>query len=187
MLTRPVSTPLAIRRGLASGLGATRLSISTSIGRVPSRRQTVTTPGRYFLLPPGEEERGRVLDLDHPAVRHLEDPDLVRRPEAVLEGPQDPEALEPITLELEHRVDHVLQDARSRDGPLLRHVPHEDHRYALALGEPHEPRRALANLPDSARRPRELGRVERLDRIHYHSPRPLLENGRLDNVHVRLG
>src|SRR5918997_572281 len=45
MLTLPVSTPLATRRGLASGLGATRLSISTSIGRVPSRRQTVTTPG----------------------------------------------------------------------------------------------------------------------------------------------
>src|SRR5215218_6665874 len=142
---------------------------------------------RHLFLPLREEERGRVLDLDHPASRHLEDPDLVRRPETVLERPQNPEALEPVSLELEHRVDHVLEDARTRYRALFRNMSYKNDRYALAFGDSHEPRRALANLPDSAGRPRELGRVERLDRIHHNGPRPLFEDRRLYDVHVRLG
>src|SRR3712207_8450281 len=34
---------------------------------------------RHVLLPLTEKERRRVLDLDHPLPRHLEDPDLVGR------------------------------------------------------------------------------------------------------------
>ena len=68
-----------------------------------------------------------------PACGHLEDSELVRRPEAVLHRAQDAMRVVPVALELEHAVDEVLEHARARDGAVLGHVPDEDGRDARLL------------------------------------------------------
>ena len=50
-----------------------------------------------------------------PRVGHLEDADLVGRAEAVLDRAQDAELVAALALEIEHRIDHVLEHARAGD------------------------------------------------------------------------
>ena len=57
----------------------------------------------------GEEQGRRVRYLGETAVAHLEHADLVGRPEAVLDRAQDAELVAALALEVEHRVDHVLE------------------------------------------------------------------------------
>ena len=66
-----------------------------------------------------EEQLGRVGDLAQALVRHLEDADLVGRAEAVLDRAQDAEVMAAFALEIEHGVDHVLDDARAGDLAVL--------------------------------------------------------------------
>ena len=70
-----------------------------------------------------------------------------------------------VALEVEHRVDDVLQHARAGDRALLRHVADEDDDDAALLGEPRELRRAFADLRDAARRGGQRLGVHRLDRV----------------------
>ena len=51
-----------------------------------------------------------------------------------------------VAFELQHAVDEVLEDARPRDGPVLRDVADEDGRDARFLRHAQEPRRRLAHL-----------------------------------------
>ena len=97
-----------------------------------------------------EKDLRRIGDLAQPRLRHLENADLVRGSEAVLRGAEDPKGMEPLALEVQHRVDDVLENARASDGTLLRHVSHEKDRDVLPLRELEQPRRALAELGDAA-------------------------------------
>ena len=83
----------------------------------------------------GEEERRGVRDLGEAGAGHLEDADLVGRAEAVLDRAQDAELVAALALEVEHGVDHVLDDARAGDLAVLGDVADEDDRGAAALGE----------------------------------------------------
>ena len=77
------SRPLAVRRGGRTRAGATSAWTSTSSGRLPSSVGATTLPGRRLVVV-GEERPRRVGDLGEAALAHLEDADLLRRPEAVL-------------------------------------------------------------------------------------------------------
>src|SRR6266851_4493850 len=81
----------------------------------------------------GEEESGGVRHLGEPGIGHLEDADLVRRPEAVLDRAQDAKLVAALALEIEHGVDHVLEHARSGDDALLGDVADEDDGEAAPL------------------------------------------------------
>src|SRR6185369_6545952 len=80
-----------------------------------------------------EEHLRRVHDLSEAALPHLEHADFVRRTEPVLRTAKDPERMEPFALEIEDRVDDVLEDARTCDIALLGHVTDEEDRNVVAL------------------------------------------------------
>ena len=75
-----------------------------------------------------------------PFARHLEDADVVRRAEAVLQRAQRPVRALALALELQHAVDEVLEHARAGERALLRDVPDEQDRGARALGDLGDPR-----------------------------------------------
>src|SRR5690606_39601531 len=67
----------------------------------------------------GQEDGGRIGHLAQAAVGHGKDAQLVHRPEAVLEGAQDAIAAAGLALEVQHRIDHVLEHARTGYAPFL--------------------------------------------------------------------
>jgi hypothetical protein len=94
---------------------------------------------------PAEDLRG-VRDADEAGSGHLEDAQLVRRAEPVLDRTQDAVGVVAVAFELEHAVDQVLEDARPRDGTVLRHVADEEGRHAALLGDAQKARSRLAHL-----------------------------------------
>ena len=149
MLSRLRSMPFATRRGGTTSVGATSAWTSTSSGRVPSIAHSTQEPGT------GSASRRKRSDGSatsvEPARAHLEDADLVRRAEAVLERAQRAEAALALALELEHAVDRVLEHARAGERALLGHVADQDHRAAPLAREALERRRDLLHLADAAR------------------------------------
>ena len=118
---------------------------------------------------------------------HLEDADLARRAEAVLQRAQRPVGPLALALEGQHAVDQVLEHPRSRDRALLGHVPDQDHRHAALLREPHQPARHLAHLPDRARAARHRRVVEHLHRVDDADVGALGVDRREHRVEVGLG
>ena len=98
-------------------------------------------------------------------VGHREDAEFVHRSETVLEGADEAEVRVGVPFEVEHRVDDVLENARTRERPVLRDVPHEKERDPETLGGAGEPRRAFAHLRDRPRRAVEVAREKRLNRV----------------------
>ncbi len=87
-----------------------------------------------------------------------------------------------VALERHHRVDHVLDDARSGDLAVLGDMADEDHRRAAALREPDQRLRRAAHLGDgSGRRFDRLG-PHRLDRVDDGERRRLPLGKRRDDV-----
>ena len=76
----------------------------------------------------GQEHRRRVRHLDHALAAHLEHADLVGRPEAVLGAAQQAVGVEALALQVEHRVDHVLEHLRAGDRALLGDVADQEDR-----------------------------------------------------------
>ena len=111
--------------------------------------------GHRFAAVAQEPLRG-ILHLGEPVPPHLEDADLVRGAEAVLRRAQDPVLVVAIALQVDHRVDHVLEGARPRDRAVFGHVPDQENGNSALLREAEEPKSALAHLGDAPRR-----RVER--------------------------
>ncbi len=93
-----------------------------------------------------EEDLGRVHDLAKAALPHLEHADLVGRAEPVLRAAQHAERVEALALEIEDRVDDVLEHAWPSDRAFLCHVTDEEDRHVIALRDLEQPRRALAQL-----------------------------------------
>ena len=83
----------------------------------------------------GEKQRGGVGDLGEPGAGHFEHADLVGGAEAVLGRAQHAEGVGAVALERHHRVDHVLDDARPGDLPVLGDMADHDDRRAARLGE----------------------------------------------------
>ena len=127
------SQPTTARRGVPSDEGATSAWISTSTGRVPSMPANTAAPGALALRSPRNSSDGLATSR-RPLVRHFEHADLVGRPEAVLHRAQDAEVMAAFALEIEHGVDHVLDDARAGDLALLGDMADQHDRRAGRLG-----------------------------------------------------
>ncbi len=122
-----------------------------------------------------------------PVVAHLEDADLVGRPEAVLQRAQRPVGALALALEREHAVDEVLEHARTGERALLGDVADQHDRDAARLGDAHQAPGDLAHLPDRSRRPGQPGRMQRLDRVDDADVGALGLDRRDDRLEVGLG
>ena len=181
---RPASAPLQPRLGEAKEEWAHSAWTSTRKGRVPSTDAVTTLPASSPAILAQKKAR-RVEHLAQPAVAHLEDADLVRGAEAVLHGAQDPEIAGVLAFEIQHRVDHVLENARTGERPVLGDVSHEEDRDLQALGDGDELGGDLAHLADAARRGLQRRGRHRLDRVDDDRERPQpadLREHRLEGV-----
>ena len=131
-----------------------------------------------------EHERAGVRDGAQPVVAHLEDADLARRPEAVLDRGQDPQRVVAVPVEGEHRVDEVLHGAGAGQVAVLGHVPHQEQRDAARLRHAGEALHAGAHLGQAARRLGQLGIGDGLQRVDHHEGRAVALDGRLDRLDV---
>ena len=141
------------------------------------------------LAPPLREEQcGGVFDLDQAAIGHLEHADLVGRPEPVLDRAQHAELMAALALEIKHRVDHVLEHTRARDGAVLGDVADENHAEPAALGEADQLLGAGADLGHRAGRRFQRIHEHGLDGIdHHHAGRRARLQGRHDVAHAGRG
>lgn len=112
-----------------------------------------------------EEQPRRVRDLREAVRPHLEEPDLVRRAEAVLHRPQRADRRVAVPLEEEHRVDRVLEEARAGEPALLRHLPDEHQRRPRRARGGDERLRGGPDLRRAPRSPLDSGRTERLHAV----------------------
>ena len=111
------------------------------------------------------EELGRIRDRLESLLRHAKHADLVDAAEAILRRAQHAMIERALALEVQHRVDDVLERLRTGDAAALRDVPDDEHRGAALLGVAHQPRGAFAHLSDVARRALEIAREDRLNRV----------------------
>ncbi len=167
MASRPASQPTTARRGVPRDVGALRAWISTRTGPRPFHAGENAGAGDIALAF-GEKQGRWVCDFLEPGVGHLEDADFVGRAEPVLDGAENPELMAALAFEVEHRVDHVLEDARAGDQAFLGDVADKQENEAAALRQPDQFLSRRANLGDGARRGLQRIDVERLDGIDDH-------------------
>ena len=117
-----------------------------------------------------------------PCFGHAEHADLVDAAESVLGRAKDAVVEHAFALEVEHRVDDVLERLRSGDSAALRDVADDEDRGAGFLREAHQSRGALAHLPDVAGRALEIAGEDRLDRIDDERVGPLRAGGGEDRL-----
>jgi len=115
---------LTLRRGIGNDVSATRLCSSTRSGLVPSTAANTTVPPAVKLeSPPGSRSGRRPPRVRLRPSRRCRSRRSTR---SVLGGPQDPELLLPVALQVEDGVDHVLEDARPGERALLSRADQED-------------------------------------------------------------
>ena len=144
---------------------STSACTSTSIGRLPSRATMTALPLTGCACRDRKIADG-FLHLPQPLLGHREHADLVGRAEAILDRAHHAEAAAGLALEIQHGVDHVLEDARAGDHAFLRHVPDDQHRHAgstwrSARARAADSRTCAADPGDDST----LGREHRLDRV----------------------
>ena len=122
-----------------------------------------------------------------PVLAHLEAADLVGRAEAVLGGPDHPEAGVPVALEGQHDVDQVLQQPGPGDRAVLGDVADDDHRHPAPLGHPDQRAGHLAHLGHPAGGAVGLGGADRLHRVEDHQRRRDLLDVAEHRAQVGLG
>ena len=120
---------------------------------------------RRGAVPVAEEQRGRIGDLRQAAARHLEHADLVGRAETVLHRAQDAEMMAALALEIENRIDEMLDLLGTGDLTILGDMADEQQRRAAGLGIAHQIERCRAHLRDGARRGIERAGPDRLDGV----------------------
>ncbi len=103
-----------------------------------------------------QEQRGRIAHFAQAFLGHREYAEFVHRAEAVLERAHQTKARMGIALEIQHRVDDVLEHARSGQRAFLGHVSDQYHRDVAALGDTGQLRRAFAHLRHRAGRGSQL-------------------------------
>jgi hypothetical protein len=108
-----------------------RLDLDQQRARPLQRGHDDAARGRAALL---EKHLGGVAHLGEAGLAHLEHTDLVGGAEAVLRRAQDAKGVETVALQVQHRVDHVLEHARAGDRALLRDVPDQEDRNVFRLG-----------------------------------------------------
>ena len=154
------SRPTATRRGLDSGDASTSACTSTSSGRVPSRVTITQLPGCGALAPDRKIADGFGTSR-RPLSPIANTPSSLTAPKRFLNARSTRKRDAGLALEIQHRIDHVLEHARAGDAAFLGDVADQEHRGAGFLGVAHQPRRALAHLADRAGRGGERARSTR--------------------------
>ena len=108
-------------------------------------------PGAFVASPTKRADASATST--RPPGAHLEHADVVRRAEAVLQGPQRAVGALALALELEHAVDQVLEHPRAGQRALLGDVADEQHRDRARLGQPRDAVGDLAHLADRSAAP----------------------------------
>ena len=174
------STPVATRRGIARSVGATAPAPRVAADECLRAR----SDGRPIApTRPAEQLRG-VGDADEAAARHLEDSELVRRPEPILGRAKHAVRVVAIAFELQHAVDEVLEHPRPRNRSVLRHVADEDGRDTDSLATRRSREAASRTCPRPERIPART--VERLP-SRSRRRRDAHAQGRADDLELRLG
>ena len=123
-----------------------------------------------------QEDRARVAHALEPRLGHREHADLVDRAKAVLDRPHQAETRMGVALEIQHRVDHVLEHARTGQRAFLGDMADQHDADAAGLGRARQVGRAFAHLRHRAGRRRELVGIHGLDRVDHRdrraAPRP---------------
>ena len=78
-------------------------------------------PGHLLLVMRKKQGRG-IRHATQPAIGHRKHAEFVDRAVAVLDRAHHAEGGMRVPLEIKHRVDHVLEDSRSRERPVLGHM-----------------------------------------------------------------
>ena len=95
--------------------------------------------------------------------------------------------MEAFTLEVEDRVDNVLEDARTGHRALFGDVADKKDRHVFALRELEQPRGALAQLRDASGRRRDGVRAHCLDRVDDDEDRARAADRLNDRREIGLG
>src|SRR5690606_21198979 len=83
----------------------------------------------------GEEDFARIAHFPESILAHLEHSDLIRGAKPILDTANDSVGMVAIPLEVQHRVDHVLENTRTRDRALLRDMSDQERRKIHLLRE----------------------------------------------------
>ena len=75
--------------------------------------------------------------LDQPVGEHLEGADFISRPKAILYRPEYPKRLSPLSLNIEHCVDHVFQHPRARNCPFFGYMTNDKNTDVMVLRQSH--------------------------------------------------
>ncbi len=166
---RSRSRPTERRRGLGPP-ASTSACTSTSSGRVPSSVTSTHEPGTGSPCVDRKIALG-LADALQALLGHREDADLVDRAEAVLDRAHEAKARVRVALEVEHRVDDVLEHARAGERAVLGDVADQDDRRAARLGQ----RASAAPRTRAPARPSRAPSVQRLavdglDRVDHRRP-----------------
>jgi hypothetical protein len=136
---------------------------------------------------PRQEDRRRVAHLAQALLHHREDAEFIRRAEAILDRAHDAEPARGIAFEIKHGVDHVLEDARTRDQAFLGHVANQQYRRARFLRVTHQSRGRFTHLHGrTGGRFAEL-RLHGLDRVDHQHLRTRRQRLLQDGLHLGLG
>ena len=98
----------------------------------------------------GKQQLRGIADLTQSRLLHLVDAQLAGASKAVLDAAQNAVHIVLVTLELDNRINDVLQDFRSCQRALLGDVSDEDDGYAARLGKTEQGSGTLTNLGDAA-------------------------------------
>ena len=139
---------------------------STAIGRSPSQVIVSTLPEAPSDAA-SSMPAARCGDVAHAVALHGEQAHLAGRAEAVLDAPEHAVLAEPLALEIQDDVDHVLERARPGDRTLLGDVPDQEHGDPGRLGDLAHAQHRGANLRDAAGRAGGRGVAKRLHGIDH--------------------
>ena len=117
-------------------------------------------------------------------VAHLEDADLARRSEAVLDRGQDAQGVVTVAVEGQHGVDEVLDGPGPGQVAVLGHVPDQEERDAARLGHAGQPFDAGAHLGQAPRRLAQIRVGDRLERVDDDESGVVPPDRRLDRLDV---
>ena len=127
-----------------------------------------------------------IFDLCQSLLPHFKDADLVGRAETVLHSPENPVGGVAVSLKIQHRIYHMLQDSGACHNPLFCHMAYNKDCDSKPLGNLKKRVRTLSHLAYASRSRGNILHKHGLDGVDDHciGRRPL--HYRLDHLQICL-
>ena len=152
-----------------------------------SRRRTTRSDGSRRAATPEKELARDSLTSCKPRSVHHEDADLVGAAETVFVRAHDAILRAVLALEVQDRIDEVLEQSRPRDRTVFRDVTDDEGRAIGTLRELHQRGRAIAYLRDASRERFHAGQRHRLNGIDDERARTDAFERVEDRTQIRFG